>query len=582
VTGAPPVLRFDGLTIDFADGRSSGPAVRAVDDLDLELRRGEVLGLVGESGSGKSVTARSVLGLLPETARVSGRIRLGDEELTTLGEEALRRVRGARVSLVFQEPSTALNPIETVGWQLEEALRAHRRGRLSRAARRTRVVELLTLVGIPDPRRRRDYPHQLSGGQRQRVVIALALANDPEVLIADEPTTALDVTVQAEILDLLRALRKTTGVSVLLITHNMGVIAQLADRVAVMRAGRIVEVGEVTRVFTEPADAYTRDLLAAVPRLGTPVDGRRVNGYGATRDAARLGIGAGVSGARRPAAGEGAARPAADAGPGPVFAATELAVDYPGRQGRPAFRALRDVTLSVQSGEVLGIVGESGSGKSTLGRVAAGLLRPAAGSATVFGSEPGGIRRVSLRRLRQRIGVVYQDPAASLDPLRTVGDAITEPLAIHGVGTTADRRRRVADLLSAVELPASYAHRLPRQLSGGQRQRVAFARAIALGPDLLIADEPTSALDVTVQAELLDLFRSLRGRLGFACLFISHDLAVINEISDRVAVMHSGQVVEQGSTRQILTAPSMAYTRQLLDSVPDPDPGARPPRNGSR
>ncbi|GAA4584667.1 ABC transporter ATP-binding protein [Planotetraspora phitsanulokensis] len=537
------VLTIERLTVDFSARRGTAPETRAVDALDLQLQAGEVLALVGESGSGKSVTARSVLGLLPPTATVSGSIRLGDQELAGLDDGALRQVRGARIAMVFQDPATALNPVESVGWQITEALRAHRR--LSRAEAREKVIELLGLVGIEDAAaRRRSYPHQFSGGQRQRIVIALALAGDPEVLIADEPTTALDVTVQAEILDLLRSLRAYTGMALLLITHNMGVVAQLADRVAVMRAGRLVEVGDVRTIFENPAEAYTRELITAVPRLPTGED-------------------------------PVPAQERTDPPLAPVFTVHDLVADYPGRGGRAPQRALNGVSLSVRPGEVLGVVGESGSGKSTLGRIAAGLLRPTAGSAALFGTSMVGIRRPHLRALQRRIGVVYQDPATSLDPLRTVGDSIAEPLAVHRRGTAAERAARVRELLEAVALPASYADRLPWQLSGGQQQRVAFARALALGPDLLIADEPTSALDVSVQAGVLSLFRSLQAELGFACLFISHDLAVVNSVCDRVAVMHAGRLTEEGPAATVLRNPRSSYTRQLLASVPEPDPRAR-------
>ena len=538
------VLEIDQLTIDF---ETFGTRQRVVEGLSLTLHKGEVLALVGESGSGKSVSARAVVGLLPETAEVGGRVRLDGAELLGLPEDQLRRVRGSRIAMVFQEPSTALNPVETVGWQIAEAVRAH--SKVSGAQARTRVVELLSMVGIPDPDvRRRHFPHQLSGGQKQRVVIAMALANDPDVLIADEPTTALDVTVQAEILALLRSLSERTGAAVLLITHNMGVVADLADRVAVMRAGSLVEQGPVEEVFAAPASRYTRDLLASVPRLDAE--------------------------SRHP-------DESADAGEAPVFVTRDLAVEYPGRRGGSAFRALRDVSVAIAPGEVLGVVGESGSGKSTLGRVALGLLRPVEGSAELFGVPLAGVRRRELRDLRRRVGVVYQDPAASLDPLRTVGESIAEPLVLHARGTEAERAAQVRDLLDSVALPQSFADRLPRQLSGGQRQRVALARSLALRPDLLIADEPTSALDVSVQAVIIELLRELQERRGFACLFISHDLAVVNEVADRVAVLREGRLVEAGPAGRVLRTPSDDYTRRLLDSIPVPDPVAQRSRRAA-
>ncbi|MCD0450506.1 ABC transporter ATP-binding protein [Actinocorallia sp. API 0066] len=517
-----PVLTIDGLSVRF-------PGATAVEDVSLALLPDEVLAVVGESGSGKSVTALAVLGLLPPGATATGSVAFDGQELLGLDEEALRRVRGARIALVFQEPSTALNPVERVGWQIGEVLRAH--GVKSRQARAERVGELLGQVGIP-PERARDYPHQFSGGQKQRIVLALALAADPDVLIADEPTTALDVTVQAEILALLRELQRGRRLAVLLITHNMGVVADLADRVAVMRDGRVLETQDVRRLFAAPSTEYARELLASVPRLGR--QGRAV-------------------------------RPATEAAP--VFAVDDLVVDYPGRKA-----ALDRITLAVTPGEVLGLVGESGSGKTTLGRVAVGRLGAASGTVRLFGTDLAGLGRRELRALRKRIGVVHQDPAASLDPRRTVLESITEPLDVHRVGTPATRVARAEELLEQVALGRSYGSRLPRELSGGQRQRVALARALALEPDLLLADEPTSALDVSVQASVLELFAELQEAHGFACLFISHDLAVVNQVADRVAVMRNGQLVESGPTGEVLTRPSSAYTRALVDSVPVPDP----------
>ena len=447
--------------------------------------------------------------------------------------------------MVFQEPQTALNPVKTVGWQLAEALRAHRR--IGRGAARSRAVELLTLVGIPEPEVRVDaYPHQLSGGQKQRVVIALALANDPVLLIADEPTTALDVSVQAEILQLLGELRERLGMAVLLITHNMGVVADLADRVLVMRNGRMVERGEVVSLFSQPFTDYTRQLLGSVPRLR------------AVRSEAPSPI------EPSPVVAEPAVTPAL------AFRAVD--VDYPGRLGRPSFRALHEVTVEVVPGQVLGVVGESGSGKSTLGRAALGLLRPSNGRIEVAGSDLGSASRAELRRLRRRIGVVPQDPASTLDPLLSVGESVAEPLQVHRVASGRGLRQRVGELLESVSLPRRYAERQPHELSGGQRQRVALARALALRPDLLIADEPTSALDVSVQAAVLAEFARLRTELGFACVFISHDLAVVDSVSDQVLVLHDGRAVESGPTATVLGNPRHPYTRALLAAVPIPDP----------
>jgi peptide/nickel transport system ATP-binding protein len=530
---ADSALRVEDLTVTYP-----GP-VRAVDGITLEVAAGEIVALVGESGSGKSAAAGAVMGLLPETATVGGTVRIGGADVTGLGESAMRRIRGAQVSMVFQEPSTVLNPVETVGWQLGEALRAHRR--IGRRPARTRAVELLELVGIPDAAGRVDsYPHQLSGGQKQRVAIALALANEPKLIIADEPTTALDVTVQAEILALLRQLRDKLGTAVLLITHNMGVVASLADRVVVLQHGRIAETGDVYRLFEHPTADHTRELLAAVPKLA-PV----------------------------------AAEPEADTASDVVLDLDAVVAEYPGRRGTPPVRAVDGVSLTVRRGEVLGVVGESGSGKSTLGRIAVGLTATNTGRATVLGTDLHGISRTDLRALRRRIGVVFQDPAGSLDPRRTIGDSVGEPLRVHRAAAGPALRSRVAELLDAVRLPGRLADRRPADLSGGQRQRAGLARALALRPELLIADEPTSALDVSTQAAVLALFADLQRDLGFACLFISHDLAVVDEVATRIAVLRRGQLVESGTPATVLRTPADPYTRRLVDSIPVPDPAAR-------
>ncbi|WP_418060943.1 dipeptide ABC transporter ATP-binding protein [Pimelobacter simplex] len=538
-----PVLEIEHLAISFAQPRP------AVEDVSVALERGEILALVGESGSGKSMTARAVLGLLPPGAQATGSIRYDGEELLGLPEAELDRFRGARIAMVFQEPQTALNPVRTVGWQLREALRAH--GLRSRKAARERAIELLRAVEIPEPERRLgSYPHQLSGGQKQRVVLALALANEPEVLLADEPTTALDVTVQAEILRLLDRIREQTGTAIVLITHNMGVVAEIADRVVVLQAGNVVEEGETRALFAHPREPYTKTLLASVLRL--PEAG--------------------------PQATPGPAVPAAAIVADEVTPAVEFRdvhVHYgSSRRGR-AFPAISEVSLTVAPGEVLGLVGESGSGKTTLGRLAAGLVPLADGQVLLRGRDVLAAPRSERRNLRRGLAFVHQDPEASLDPRLSVGASIREPLDIHQVGTTGERDARVAELLEAVQLPASYAGRRPRELSGGQRQRIALARALALEPSLLVADEPTSALDVSVQARVLELFRDLQERLGFACLFISHDLAVVHQVADRVAVLRAGRLVEEGPVSAVFTHPSEDYTRRLLDAVPVPDPSRR-------
>ncbi|MEN1976623.1 ABC transporter ATP-binding protein, partial [Cellulomonas olei] len=503
-----PVLRVRDLTVTFRVDGGRSPDVHAVRGVSYDLLPGEVLAVVGESGSGKSVSSLALLGLLPGTARVSGSARLGDQELVGLDRRALSEVRGRRIAMIFQDPGNALDPVFTVGYQLREMLRRHVPG-LTRAQRTARAVELLRMVELPDPEERlRFYPHQLSGGQAQRVMIAMALACDPEILVADEPTTALDVTVQQEVLDVLRRLRERTSAAIVLITHDMGVVADLADRVVVMRDGEVVETAEVAALFAAPAAAYTRTLLAAVPRIGAPA-----------RDSA------------------------ADDRERPALNVERLVVEYRNRRGR-VVRAVDDVTLRVQPGEMVALVGESGSGKSTLGRCALGLAPLTSGTVEVVGTRLGTDTPRAVRAARTRIGVVFQNPAASLNPRYTVGESVAEPLRVHAGLRGPALDARVAELLESVELPAAWASRYPHELSGGQRQRVSIARAVSLDPELLIADEPTSALDVSVQATVLELFRSIQQRLRFACLFISHDLAVVDELADRVAVMHRGRLVE--------------------------------------
>ncbi|MGY5012552.1 dipeptide ABC transporter ATP-binding protein [Streptomyces sp. 900105755] len=548
------LLRIEDLYVDFATDAGPAPAVRGV---SLSVAPGEVLALVGESGSGKTVTARSVLGLLPGTATVRGRVLLGDgtsepeEDVFTASPARLRALRGTHAAMVFQEPSTALNPVFTIGWQLTEGLRAHGRGG-SRAERRALAVEWLDKVGIPDPATRVDhYPHQLSGGQKQRAVIAMALALGTRLIVADEPTTALDVTVQAEILELLHRCRTDFGTAVLLITHNMGVVADLADRVAVMRAGQVVEQAPVRGLFSAPAHPYTRELLTAVPDFGT-------------------------SGRARPSA-------AASREEHPAVRASRLVVDYPGRLGRRGFRAVDGVSFEIRQGEVLGLVGESGSGKTTIGRAIAGLTAVTGGQLELFGeplprtsrkSKPARLTRTPRKsRTAGRIGYVFQDPATSFNPLLTIAESVAEPLVVHRRELGArEIRARAEALLEAVHLPRAYADRYPHELSGGQRQRAGLARALALRPGLLIADEPTSALDVSVQAKVLDLFGELQRELGFAALFVSHDLAVVEQVADRVVVLHRGRIAEEGPTGQVLGSPQDDYTRRLVAALPVPDP----------
>ena len=537
-------VEIQNLDITFS---TDGGDVHAVRDVSLDVRPGEVLAIVGESGSGKTVTARSILGLLPETATARGAVILAGTEVLGLSGEKLREVRGTKAAMIFQEPSTALNPVFTVGWQLAEGLRAH--GEYTKAQAKAKAIEMLGRVGIPDPERRvNDYPHQFSGGQKQRVVIAMALALNPAVILADEPTTALDVTVQAEILELLRRLRDETGTAILLITHNMGVVADLADRVAVMLNGEVVETGPVREIFAAPRHEYTRTLLAAVPRVQL-VD--------------------------RPLPAS------ADAAATPVVEAKGLVIEYPGRLGSPTFRAVHEIDFAIRPGEVLGLVGESGSGKTTIGRAIAGLTPVAGGSLRVLGTEMNGVRERDFRKRRKDLGFVFQDPATSFNPLLTIAECVAEPLIVHGDARDATTARdKVDELLEAVQLPKAFGDRYPHELSGGQRQRASLARALALDPKLLIADEPTSALDVSVQARVLELFGELQERFGFATLFITHDLAVVDLLAHRVVVLHRGRIAEEGPTARVLGDPHDAYTRKLIASLPVPDPDAQAERRG--
>ncbi|WP_222192698.1 dipeptide ABC transporter ATP-binding protein [Modestobacter italicus] len=542
------VVDIKDLQVTFATDAGS---VAAVKDVSLQVQAGEVLAIVGESGSGKTVTARSILGLLPETARVRGAVVLSskdgtdEHDVVPLRGSQLREVRGQDAAMVFQEPSTSLNPVYPVGWQIAEGLRAH--GKLSKKEARVKAIDVLRRVGIPDPEERVDhYPHQFSGGQKQRIVIAQALVLDPGVIIADEPTTALDVTVQAEILDLLRRCRDEFGAAIVLITHNMGVVADLADRVAVMYQGRIVEQADVRTLFSAPQDAYTKQLLGAVPRLGQ-----------------------GVERTRERAAGRQAGWETAT----PVVEARDLRIVYPGRLRQPDFVAVDGVSFAIRPGEVLGLVGESGSGKTTIGRAIAGLTKVGGGSLQVLGTEMNGMKERAFRPVRERIGFVFQDPASSFNPLLTIAEAVAEPLVVHKrAKDPAAARARVDELLEAVQLPKAFGDRFPHELSGGQRQRASLARGLALDPELLIADEPTSALDVSVQARVLELFDELQRELGFAALFISHDLAVVDLLADRIAVLYRGRLVEEGTGAEVLGAPKHPYTQRLLASLPVPDP----------
>ena len=539
---------------------------QAVKSVNYAIAPGEVVAVVGESGSGKTVTAMSLLGLLPSNAKVSGRALLSGRDLYTMTPAELRKVRGREVGMIFQEPMSALNPVFSVGDQLVEALRVHQP--LSSSDARRRAIELLDLVGLPEPAQRfRSYPHELSGGQLQRIVIAMAVANDPKLLIADEPTTALDVTVQAEILELLRDLKDRLDTSILLITHDMGVVADIADRVVVMYDGEIVEQGTVTEIFSAPTEDYTRQLLGSVISLSATAtegveralsddlvvhdDHLAVDEHPATRSVHDV--------------------PAVN----PILSISDLAVVYGGRFRSISVRAADQVSLHVEPGEVLGLVGESGSGKSTVAKAVTGLLTPTSGSVRIGGTEVSAVRGRAAKALRRRIGVVFQDPLSSLNPRATVADSVAEPIRLHKALPSSKVDPRVDELLESVQLTTSLRNRYPHELSGGQRQRVCIARALALDPELLVADEPTSALDVSVQARILTLFRELQDVHGFACLFISHDLAVIEALAGRVAVMHRGHVVEQGPTKAVLSSPVHPYTQRLLAAAPVADPAAQ-------
>ncbi len=545
-----PLLSVEGLTIGF--GGPSGPL--ALDDVSFSLRRGETLSLVGESGSGKTLAARSLLGILPRGAHIrAGHAifvdRDGASDLLALGDAALRDIRGSRIAMVFQEPMSALSPLHSVGEQVAEAVRLHHGA--TRAAAAERCIEVFAEVGFPDPDRAyAAYPFQLSGGLRQRAMIAMAMVCRPTLLIADEPTTALDVTTQATVLDLIRRLQAETGMGVLLITHDLGVVANVADTVAVMRAGRVVEAGPVTAVLGAAGHPYTRALMAATPtipeapscRVPTALDTiLQVSGLNKTYPGRRLAL---------------------------------------GRRAPPVTAAI-DVGFALERGATLAIVGESGSGKSTIARLALRAEIPDPGSRVVFRGRDGveidigSAGPEALRAFRRRAQMVFQDPFASLSPRMTIRDILTEPLRVHRIGTPAEQRDRAAALMARVGLSPDHLGRFPHAFSGGQRQRISIARALALGPELLVCDEPTSALDVSVQAQVLDLLAELRRELGLSMLFISHNLAVVAGIADHVAVMRRGRIVESAPVDRLFLAPVHPYTQALIAASPVADCEAR-------
>ena len=531
-----PVLKVENYSVDFwVDGVWYPAAI----DMNFELEAGKVLAIVGESGSGKSTTALGLMNLLASNARMSGSILVKGVEMLDASPQTMHEYRGKEVAYIFQEPMSALNPVYTIGFQIVETLRNH--FDMGPKEARARAIELITMVDIPNPEKSIDkYPHQLSGGQRQRAMIAQALACDPGLLVADEPTTALDVTVQAEILDLMRDLKGRLNSAILLITHDMGVVADMADEILVMKDAITVEHGSAEQIFNKPTHPYTKQLLSAVPVLGSTK--KRELPY---KESAK---------------------------PAPVLKLENVTIEYPKRGRIPAFVAVKNFSLEIYPGEIVGLVGESGSGKTTVGRASIGLLPIKEGSLEIVGKDISHATQKELFTIRRHTGIVFQDPASSLNPRLPIGESIGEPLFLAGLAKGADLAHKVEELLDQVELPRSYRNRYPHELSGGQRQRVGIARALALTPDLLIADEPTSALDVSVQARFLDLLQELQSKLNFACLFISHDLAVVDILSHRIAVMQDGLLVEVGDRDQILKNPKNDYTRRLISAVPVPDP----------
>ncbi|MFJ9951172.1 dipeptide ABC transporter ATP-binding protein [Kitasatospora sp. NPDC091207] len=633
-----PLLAVRDLRVDFTGPR--GATVPAVRGVDLSLRRGETLGIVGESGSGKSVTALAVLGLLPGTARVRGSVALDGKELVGLPGRELAAVRGRRIAMVFQDPLSAFTPVYRIGDQIVEALRIHQR--LDKPSARERAAELLDLVGIPAPERALDsFPHEFSGGMRQRAMIAMAIANDPDILLADEPTTALDVTIQAQVLDVLRTAQRETGAALVLVSHDLGVIAGMADRVAVMYAGRVVETAGVDELFAAPRHPYTLGLIGAVPRLdgrggplvpipgvpapmaelpaGCPFAARcplveercrtaepglgGLGGAASARAVADAGdpgghlaacVRAGELAERRPAPAEvypvPPVPPAPTTVPGPreerptVLSVSGLTKTFPLLKGTVFKRrigevyAVDGVELDIRQGETLGLVGESGSGKSTTLFELLRLARPESGRIELLGRDTAGLSRRDAHRMRSDLQIVFQDPMASLDPRMPIGDIVAEPLRAQRTDRT-EIAHRVPELLRQVGLDPAHAVRYPHQFSGGQRQRISIARALAVRPKLLVLDEPVSALDVSIQAGVLNLLQSLKAELGLSYLFVSHDLSVIRHLADRVSVMYLGRTVEQGEVSAVFERPRHPYTRALLSAVPLPDPAAERARH---
>ncbi|MEY9123045.1 ABC transporter ATP-binding protein [Bradyrhizobium yuanmingense] len=559
------VLSVSGLTTSFMLERQWIPVVRNV-SFDIAAR--ETVAIVGESGSGKSVTALSIMRLIPkEIGRVEGRVMLAGRDLLALPEADMKDIRGNDVAMIFQEPMTSLNPVLTIGFQIAEALIQHRG--LSRAAAEAETIRLLDRVRIPAASSRfHEHPHRFSGGMRQRVMIAMALACKPKLLIADEPTTALDVTIQAQILELLKELQQEEGMSILFITHDMGVVAEIADRTVVMYGGQAVETDATARIFAAPAHPYTRALLAAVPRLGS-MDGRM--------RPMRFPIVDKVTGTSdEPAETPDTVSPAER----PLLEVSNLTTRFPIRSGlfgkvSGRVHAVENVSFTLRAGETLALVGESGCGKSTTGRSILKLTQPDSGTVLIDGQDVLAMNGRALRDVRKQMQIVFQDPFASLNPRMSVGTAIAAPLLANGLATASQARDKVADLLVRVGLSADMAARFPHEFSGGQRQRICIARALALGPKLIVADEAVSALDVSVKAQVVNLMLDLQASMGLAYLFISHDIAVVERMSHRVAVMYLGEIVEIGPRASVFGNPQHPYTRKLMAAVPVPDPSRR-------
>ncbi|MFC4376627.1 dipeptide ABC transporter ATP-binding protein [Nocardia halotolerans] len=604
-----PLLEVTDLRVSFPGEEGRVEAVRGV---DYTVSDGEVLAIVGESGSGKSVSSLAVIGLLPEQARVQGSVRLRGRELLGLGDKQMSKLRGSSISMVFQDPLSALTPVYRVGDQVAEALLAH--GTMSRKDAGTRATELLELVGIPDARQRaRAFPHEFSGGMRQRVVIAMAIANDPALIICDEPTTALDVTVQAQILDLLREARDITGAGVIMITHDLGIAATIADRVAVMYAGKVVETAPVAELFTRPRMPYTVGLLGSIPRMDGPARSPLIPIVGAPPAMHALPPGCSFA-PRCPVSIQDCAAaepPLEPVGPGHtaacirttevgsrqlfdayradiaapphpdrtdddvVLRVTDLVKTFPLTSGvllrrrTGEVRAVDGISFSVRAGRTLALVGESGSGKSTTLSQIMDLARPQSGSIEVLGSDVASLTKARVREIRRKMQIVFQDPSASLDPRLPIFDVLAEPLRIDG-RPRAEVQRRVPELLRQVGLRPEHADRYPSDFSGGQKQRISIARALALDPQLLVLDEPVSSLDVSIQAGVLNLLRDLQAEHGLSYLFVSHDLSVVRNLAHDIAVMLRGKIVESGPAEQIFANPRHEYTRSLLAAVPEP------------